>query len=748
MRSLRAKLTAPFIAGTLALTFFLAWYTYASARKAVEDAMFLISEAKSNLVSGSMTLLYKTMSSALQNMVVDPHVLALFSVSGGNPKVLEETVEWLDIVTQGNEFYRDILILDRAGRCIASSNPGHVGVSYGDREDVRSALSGTFSLGEASVGKLTKRFSVSMAGPVDAAGKVAGALLLLGDFPRIVDYDAVTAHDTQILFSALLTSEGLFIAHKDKALMGNADRLQPRLYEELSRVGEKGGAVEYVLDGRTYVGYAKMEQFNKWMVITSGLQSQVFAPAYRTGFVVLGISCIFLCGISFVVVRFANGILSSLLSLIGYAKLVSEGEFELPLEDTTRTDELGTLHVALQRLVRALRSMLLETQEASRMKGQFLANMSHEIRTPLNAIIGMTHLSLRDGNLTEKQRAYLDNIQLAAKSLLGLINDVLDISKVEAGMLELEHISFNLRETISNTLSIHQESARSKGLTLTMEYEPDAPVHFVGDALRISQVLNNLLSNALKFTREGGVTVICRNDGTEEGEPAHVMMRISVADTGIGIPPAMQANLFQPFTQADASITRQFGGTGLGLAISDRLVHLLGGAFMVSSEEGKGTTFSFSMRLECASCSSALPSADMPLDQAFGQLGLGGKRILVAEDNAVNQLVLGELLEPTGAQVTMADNGQEAVDAVRSGSFDLVFMDMQMPVMDGLEATRIIRGLVDKDHLPIIAVTANALKEDRDKGFASGMNAYITKPIEPRQLLEVLRRHLVSEDRA
>ena len=424
--------------------------------------MFLISEAKSNLVSGSMTLLYKTMSSALQNMVVDPHVLALFSVSGGNPKVLEETVEWLDIVTQGNEFYRDILILDRAGRCIASSNPGHVGVSYGDREDVRSALSGTFSLGEASVGKLTKRFSVSMAGPVDAAGKVAGALLLLGDFPRIVDYDAVTAHDTQILFSALLTSEGLFIAHKDKALMGNADRLQPRLYEELSRVGEKGGAVEYVLDGRTYVGYAKMEQFNKWMVITSGLQSQVFAPAYRTGFVVLGISCIFLCGISFVVVRFANGILSSLLSLIGYAKLVSEGEFELPLEDTTRTDELGTLHVALQRLVRALRSMLLETQEASRMKGQFLANMSHEIRTPLNAIIGMTHLSLRDGNLTEKQRAYLDNIQLAAKSLLGLINDVLDISKVEAGMLELEHISFNLRETISNTLSIHQESARSK----------------------------------------------------------------------------------------------------------------------------------------------------------------------------------------------------------------------------------------------------------------------------------------------
>ena len=745
MRSLRAKLIAPFIAGTLALTLLLAAYTYTSARKAVEDAMFLISEAKSNHAASSMTLLYKTLYSSLQNMVVDQRVAGLFSGGGDRAAIQEKLVDWLNTVAQGNEFYRDILVIDDAGICIVSSNPGHVGGFYGDKPYVRDALDGMFTLGEASVGKVSKRFSLSMAGPVDVAGRVAGALVIIGDFPRIVDYDAVTTHDSQVIFTALLTPDGLFVAHKDKTLMGNVGRLHPQVYKELSRVGEKGDAVEYLLDGQAYVGYAKVEPSSKWIVVTSGPQSQVFAPAYKTGLVVLGISFAFLCCISFMVVRFANGILSSLLSLIGYAKLVSEGEFELPLEDTTRTDELGTLHVALQRLVRALRSMLLETQEASRMKGQFLANMSHEIRTPLNAIIGMTHLSLRDGNLTEKQRAYLDNIQLAAKSLLGLLNDVLDISKVEAGMLELEHIPFNLRETISNTLSIHQENARSKGLSLVMEYEPDAPVHFVGDPLRIGQVLNNLLSNGLKFTREGGVTVSCRIDGTEEGEPGHAMMRISVTDTGIGIPPAMQASLFQPFTQADASITRQFGGTGLGLAISDRLVRLLGGVFVVSSEEGKGTTFSFSMRLECAPKSSALLSEDLSLDQAFSQLGLGGKRILVAEDNAVNQLVLGELLEPTGAQVVMADNGREAVDAVMAEGFDLVFMDMQMPVMDGLEATRMIRGFMDKDHLPIIAVTANALKEDRDKGFASGMNAYITKPIEPRQLLDVLRRYLAEK---
>ena len=740
MRSLRAKLIAPFIAGTLALTLLLAWYTYSSARKAVEDAMFLISEAKTSNASSSITLLCKTLYSSLQNMVVDQRVTRLFDAGDGVRVGSERTVEWLNTVIQGNEFYRDILILNADGICIVSSNPGHVGGYYGDKPYARDALNGMFNLGEATVGKVSKRFSVSMAGPVDVAGQVAGAVVIFGDFPKIVDYDAVTTHDAQVIFTALLAPDGLFVAHKDKAIMGNADRLYLDLYRQLSRVGEKGDTVEYSLDGKDYVGYARVESASKWVIVTSGERDQVFASAYRMGLVVLGISFAFLCCISLVVVRFANGILSSLLSLIGYAKHVSEGDFDLPLEDSTKTDELGTLHAALQRLVRALRSMLLETQEASKMKGQFLANMSHEIRTPLNAIIGMTHLSLKDGNLTGKQRAYLDNIQLAAKSLLGLINDILDISKVEAGMLELEHIPFNLRDTISNTLSIHQENAGSRGLSLAVEYDPDMPAHFIGDSLRISQVLNNLLSNALKFTREGGVTVRCR--GEEEGNSGRVMARVSVTDTGIGMSPEMLDKLFQPFTQADASITRQFGGTGLGLAISDRLVHLLGGGFDVVSEEGRGTTFTFSMLLERDANALASSAEEVPLDQAFEQLKLDGKRILVAEDNAINQLIMAELIEPSGAGVVMADNGQQAVDAARDGNFDLVFMDMQMPVMDGLEATRVIRGFADKDNLPIIAVTANAMKEDRDKGFASGMNSYITKPIEPRQLLDILKLYL------
>ena len=747
MRSLRAKLIAPFIAGTLVLTLLLAWYTYTSARQAVEDAMLLISEAKTNHASSSMSLLYRTLSSALQNMVVDPQIISLFSAGEDNPAARQKASEWLNIITQGNEYYRDIFILDSRGECIVSSNPGNVGSSFADRQYVSDALGGRFTLGEAAVGRMTKRFSVSMAGPVDVSGTIRGVLMMVGDFPKIVDYDAVTTHDSQVIFTALLTPEGLFIAHKDKKLMGNSAALFPRLYRTLAdQVGEQGGIVEYHLNGENYVGYAKLEASSKWVVVTSGIQREVFAPAYRTGFVVLGISTLFLCGITFVVVRFANGILSSLLSLIGYAKLVSEGNFELPLEDTKRADELGTLHMSLQRLMRALQSMLLKSEEASKMKGQFLANMSHEIRTPLNAIIGMAHLSRRDGTLTEKQSGYLDNIQLAAKSLLGLLNDILDISKVEAGMLELEHIPFNLRETIIHAVSIHQQNADSRGLALEVRYAADALIHFIGDPLRIGQILNNLISNALKFTHQGGVTIHCLQKG-EADESGRVRMRVSVADTGIGISAAAQANLFQPFTQADASTTRRFGGTGLGLAISDRLVNLLGGTFMVSSEEGVGTTFSFSMLLVHDLSAFASVTDEVPLDQAFEQLRLTGKRILVAEDNAVNQLIVGELIEPSGAEVVMADNGRQAVDLVRDGGFDLVLMDMQMPVMGGLEATQVIRSFVSKEALPVIAVTANAMKEDRDRGFASGMNEYITKPIEPRQLLDILRKYLAPGEK-
>ena len=740
--SIRAKLIAPFIAGTLALTLLLAWYTYTSARKAMEDAMLLMSEAKSNHAVTSMGLLAKSAITSLQNTVVDSHVTALFAADADEDTV-ERTGEWLETITLGNEYYRDILVVDTEGVCIASSNPGHIGHSYAERPFVRDALGGMFSQGELTVGRVTKKFSAFFAGPVDAGGHVAGALILVNDFPKIVDYDEKKSFDSQTIFTAMLTPEGMFMAHKDKDLMGNNKALFPELYDELSQPGEQGGDVRYVVNGVEYVGYAQVEPVSKWVVVTSGKESEVFASAYRIGLTVLGISFAILCLISLVVVRVANGILSSLLSLIGYAKDVSEGDFEHKLEDTSREDELGVLHTSLQRLVDALQNMLVETQEASRMKGQFLANMSHEIRTPLNAIIGMTHLSLRDADLSGKQRDYLEKIRTAARSLLGLINDILDLSKVEADMIELEDAVFSLRETMKNLLSIHQDGADSKGLGLALDYPDGVPEHFIGDPLRISQVVNNIISNAIKFTSRGGITVCvsCEEPNLSEcrDDAGYSRIRISVTDTGIGIAEDVLGTLFQPFTQADASISRQFGGTGLGLAISRKLVELLGGEFTVTSTVGVGTTFSFTMRLLNNPEGVTGVAEEVALDEAFADLHITGRRILVAEDNAINQLIIQELIAPSGAHVVMADNGQLAVDAVRTQKFDLVFMDMQMPVMDGLEATRIIRTFADIDSLPIIAVTANAMKEDKDRGFASGMNDYITKPVEPQRLLEILR---------
>ena len=747
MRSIRAKLIAPFVAGTLALTLLLAWYTYSSARQAVEDAMLLISEAKTNHTASSMTLLFKSMSTTLQNMVVDPHVTDIFMApEEERHAAIERSADWLETLTQGNEYYRDVLIVDSDGVCLSSSNPGHVGTSYADRDYVEKALQGMFTLGDQSVGRVTKKLSATVSGPIDGGSGVVGALVIINDFPKIVDYDSRVSYDSQTIFTAMLAPDGLFMAHKDRDLMGNEERKFPDLYRELAAVGEKGGAVNYSMDGGAHVGYAKVEPASGWLIVTSGLRREVFESAYEVGLTVLGISLAFLAAISFIVIRFANGILSSLLSLIQYAKRVSEGDLDSELPSTERKDELGVLHNALRRLVQVLQTMIAETQKASKMKGEFLANMSHEIRTPLNAVIGMAHLSLRDGDLPNKQRNYLDKIQLSAKALLGVINDILDLSKVEAGMLTMEQVPFSLRETVENSMNIYRESATSKSLELSLDYPSGLPERFIGDPLRIGQVLNNLLSNAIKFTAAGGISVRCWCwEDALLGDDGLVTVHLGVTDSGIGMSQEAISILFQPFTQADSTITRKFGGTGLGLAISNRLVRLMGGSFTVDSAEGQGTTFSFSMKLVPDLKAVAGASVEEISDTAFELLDLHDKKILVAEDNEINQMIIEELLEPTRVTLTMAANGQEAVDAVKTDDFDLVLMDMQMPIMDGLAATRIIRTFDKAQDLPIIAVTANAMREDRDRGLASGMNDYLTKPIEPADLLRVLRVWLVGD---
>ncbi len=735
-RSIRFKLIAPFMIGLFVVTLLLSWYTYDSAMRAMRRAVLTVSEAKTEQVYTSMTLFFRSLTSTLQNIVVDPHLASIFHRGPGETSFEKGAAEWISILTRGNDYYRDILVTDKSGRCIESSNPSHIGKSFLASEPVEKALQGVFTLGDFSVGLITRKLSATAAGPIDLGGEVVGALVVICDFPQIVRYGD-SGHEADMIFAALLEPNGHFAAHRDQGLMSDPEARFLTLYDKLQAAGRDGEPVEYSLGGEEYVGYAKVEPVSRWVVVTSARASEIFASARVVGYTVFGISLAGLCVISLIVYRFANGILSSLLSLIAYAKRVSEGDIDSKLGEPDRNDELGVLHRSLAKLVETLQAMIRETREASRIKGEFLANMSHEIRTPINAIIGMAHLSLRETEMPPKQRDYLEKIQTAARSLLGVINDILDISKIEAGKLTLERATFEVRKLLEDTFSIHQMGASARSLQFELKCADDVPPCLVGDSLRIGQILNNLLSNAVKFTEHGGVTLSCELAGLDEKV---AFVRFCVDDTGIGIAPEAIERLFLPFTQADASITRQFGGTGLGLAISRSLVDLMGGIFDVSSEPGAGSSFTLTLPLGIDESGACLRKLDAPTAEDFAQLGAEGKVVVIAEDNMINQMILEELIAPARATVLLANNGKEAVDIVAARHVDLVLMDMQMPVMDGLQATKEIRATGSA--VPIIAVTANAMKEDRDEGVAAGMNDYITKPVEPRQLCETLRRWL------
>ncbi|HLH40906.1 MAG TPA: ATP-binding protein [Bryobacteraceae bacterium] len=479
---------------------------------------------------------------------------------------------------------------------------------------------------------------------------------------------------------------------------------------------------------------------------------------------------IMLCAIVVVVAgalsRFTIRLLARPLALLQAGiTSVREGKFE-PIQVSRTGDEIEYLGESFNRMIEALAASQEEIRQhqelleerirqrtadlekamhaalaASQAKSEFLANMSHELRTPMNGLLGMLDVVL-DSPIAPEQREHLETAQRCAYSLLGVLNDILDLSKIEAGKMVMERLPFNVRSVIEDCVKSQNTKAVQKRLDLKFEADDAGPFDLLGDPLRLQQIVANLLSNALKFTERGEVRVRLT---TARRSDEKILVGIRVSDTGPGIPADKLDKIFEKFTQADGSITRRYGGTGLGLAITRRLVEMHGGRVSVESEQGKGSTFT--VELCCDPAPASFHSAGSAAKAAQERYG-SGARLLLVEDNLVNQKVVLAILRKKGYSIEVANDGREALSRLEAAGskYCLILMDVQMPVLDGLEATRIIRRNPLWAKIPIVAMTAHAMNGDRERCLDAGMDAYISKPVQPAHLVAIIEKYVHAQD--